>query len=1001
MAAAARLRCWLVALCLLAGWTQAAPPPAALAGKRVLYLSPYSSGRSGIDLFNRTFVAAMTDGGLNGEDILLETLNLDHEMDPVARQLQRALLRHKYQGQRIDLIVALQQPALEYALNELREVAPGAPILSVNSESPGLAAPSGRLLLQQSVNADFRGTLAQALLLFPDTRRVLVTLGSGEADQALKREVERQAAGWTGRLLFEYTDRLDLAALYQRVAQLPPHSLIINASYNRDANGKAVVPTYVARQVALRANAPVFALYDVALLPGIVGGSVLHLEREATRLAQAALALLSGREAAARALVSQPSAGLSLYDWRELQRWGADPSRLPPDTVFLHRPPSLWGQHRDLVLLGGGVIVMLSALLALLLLQRRRLLSARARSRESEERYRMLVENAAEAIVVYDADLERLVDCNGKAEQLFGYPRVQLLSIKLVDLYVDALQQGAEGSVMSNALRTLGGEDMVFERTVRARDGRCFPCEVRLVRLPAVGRRLTRGSYAEISERKRAEQELLQHRNQLEHLVQQRTAALSVALRDAESANRAKSVFLANMSHELRTPLNSVIGFSQMMAEAGTADHEDKRNLDIINRAGHHLLSLINDILELSKIEAGQAQLQLMPLDLDQLLHEVLDMVHMRAAAKGIVLALDCSGAPPRVLADGAKLRQVLLNLLSNAVKFVEQGSVTLALQCGSRADGQLMLTFSVRDTGIGIAEADQQRIFEPFVQVDAGAARAGTGLGLAISHEFVRLMGGQLTVRSLPGAGADFGFSVLARPAAMAAVAAPSRARVAGLLPQHHGLVVLVADDHDDGRKLLSDLLAPLGFLVPTAADAGGAMAALAAGRVDLVLLDWRMPGMDGLDLTRWIRAQAGLRQPRIVMLTASAFEEEKQQALAAGADDFLRKPVEADKLFAVLEQQLDLHFVRREVLHAGAPPAPATAPDPAELDCLPAPQRAALLAAVRELDSSKAGAILAALDPGCAALAPRLQAMLDSHQYRQLWQLLQASAPDGAAVP
>ncbi|MBV8122554.1 MAG: PAS domain-containing protein, partial [Paucibacter sp.] len=264
----------------------------------------------------------------------------------------------------------------------------------------------------------------------------------------------------------------------------------------------------------------------------------------------------------------------------------------------------------------------------------------------------------------------------------------------------------------------------------------------------------------DITAHKVAQQELRRHRIHLEDLVAERTEALSVAVRQAQAANQAKSTFLANMSHELRTPLNSVIGFSRLMADSKHMLPEEKRNLAIIHRSGHHLLTLINDILELSKIEAGRAVLQADQVRLDDMLQEVMDMVSMRAEQTGVELVLDSANLPPAARVDGTKLRQVLLNLMSNAVKFTGQGRVTLCVRGSVR--GELCdLTFAVSDDGPGIALEDQARIFEPFIQADGPGAREGTGLGLTISREFVELMGGTLTLRSKVGEGATFHFTI------------------------------------------------------------------------------------------------------------------------------------------------------------------------------------------------------------------------------------------------
>jgi len=345
------------------------------------------------------------------------------------------------------------------------------------------------------------------------------------------------------------------------------------------------------------------------------------------------------------------------------------------------------------------------------------------------------------------------------------------------------------------------------------------------------------------------------------------------------------------------------------------------------------------------------------------------------------------------VLLDGAKLRQVLLNLLSNALKFIERGSVTLALDCQLPGDGQALMAFAVSDTGSGIAEADLERIFEPFVQADSSAAHAGTGLGLTISREFVHLMQGELRVESTLGQGSTFSFALQAPLVQAPAAAASPLGRVCRLPPSQRGRAVLVVDDDGNCRKLLAGLLTPLGFELQEASGGEQAQAMLTAQRFDLVLSDWRMPQMDGLALTRWLRAQEQLVQPRLVIMTASAFEEEKQEALAAGADDFLRKPIEQEHLYTMLERQLGLRFGRAEASTARAVALDGGEAAPllhAELALLDMGERTALLESVRALDLRRSSIVLASLATRLPQLAARIGAMLESHQYRQLHQLL-----------
>jgi PAS domain S-box-containing protein len=493
----------------------------------------------------------------------------------------------------------------------------------------------------------------------------------------------------------------------------------------------------------------------------------------------------------------------------------------------------------------------------------------------------------------------------------------------------------------------------------------------------------------DITQRKLTELALKEYKENLEDLVRQRTSELKIALDKSESATKAKSKFLANMSHELRTPLNAVIGFSELMANTSKMKPEDQNNLKIINRSGHHLLTLINDILQLSKIEAGQMQVMEELVDLNDLIQDVMDMVRVKAAKANLELRLECDSLPDVVSVDSGKLRQILLNLLSNAVKFVKKGSITLAIQSTPISDDRIQLKFSVRDTGIGIAPEDQERIFEPFVQADTPATQAGTGLGLTISRDFVRLMGGELKVDSLLGTGSTFHFSIIVHQRDKSLKPVKTRQRVIGLPPNEQGKSILVVDDNHDARQLLVSLLMPLGFKVQEAKDGLEVQDLLVPVQPDLIFMDCRMPNMGGLEATQWVRSQTGVKQPRIIVLTASAFEEEKQEALNAGADEFMRKPVEQDKLYAILELQLGVHFIR-QAADQHAMPTEQEALCDADIALLDKPMRDKLKLAVLELNLLKVTELLHVIAHDHPDVAQRLQIMLDQFQYTELWKLI-----------
>jgi two-component system sensor histidine kinase ChiS len=396
----------------------------------------------------------------------------------------------------------------------------------------------------------------------------------------------------------------------------------------------------------------------------------------------------------------------------------------------------------------------------------------------------------------------------------------------------------------------------------------------------------------------------------------------------AEAASRAKSVFLANMSHEFRTPLNAILGFTQLMRRNPEVKPEEQENLDIIHRSGEHLLGLINDVLQLSKIEAGRATLNAQHFDLHRMLAGLEDMFRLRAQQKGLALYFDVSSDVPQFARmDEGKLRQVLMNLLGNAVKFTQQGGVSLratshpvAEATLPSADGvhgaRLQVHFEVEDTGPGIAPAELALLFDPFVQTASGRqAQEGTGLGLAISQQFVRLMGGEISVRSEVGRGSTFWFEVPIEVATPTDVLStqPVR-RVLGVAPGQPTYRLLVVDDKEVNRKLLVKMLAPLGFEVREAADGQEAIDVWENWEPHLIFMDMRMPGMDGYEATRRIKATTKGHATIIIALTASALEEDREVILSEGCDDYMRKPFREADLLAALEKHLGARFVYAE---------------------------------------------------------------------------------------
>jgi len=459
------------------------------------------------------------------------------------------------------------------------------------------------------------------------------------------------------------------------------------------------------------------------------------------------------------------------------------------------------------------------------------------------------------------------------------------------------------------------------------------------------------------------------------------------ALDAAEAANRAKSVFLSNMSHELRTPLNAILGFAELMEHDEQVPETQRRNLNTINRSGRHLLSLINDILDISKIEAGRLTAQLQVGDLHELIDTIVEAMTLRARHDGLELNVHLAEDVPRfVRTDVGKLRQILINLLSNAIKFTLHGGIDLEVRTGDidSAHAGLTLSFVVRDTGVGIASDELDRIFQPFYQTEHGIRSGeGTGLGLTIARQFAQLLGGELSAASVVGKGSSFTLSLPIEVADMMTPLPPHR-RVLGLADGQTTRRILIVEDKVDNQRLLTQMMEQAGFKTSVATNGKEAVETFQSWRPDFIWMDMRMPVMDGYEATRRIRALPGGREVRIAALTASAFREDRGEILAAGCDDVLSKPLDEEQLFAAMERLLGLRY-----RYAEAPAATAAAATGIDLTGLPPSLRDELCRAARLLDVEATEQAIGRIRELNAPLADQLDELVRSYQYDRILSL------------
>ena len=601
--------------------------------------------------------------------------------------------------------------------------------------------------------------------------------------------------------------------------------------------------------------------------------------------------------------------------------------------------------------------------------------------------YRILADTMPLPVIVVDLD-GIVLHANERAATIFEMPWEEAVGQYMPDFYVDPQARAAYMERLQQH-----GRIVDYEVQLEAATGRHFWALISASVTILEGRPAVFTAINDITERRRMEQEL---RSRAEELEQANREAQE-ARRAAEEANHAKSAFLANMNHELRTPLNAILGFSDLLAQDPALTSEQRANIRTIHRSGELLLQLINDVLDMARLETGRTEVQNLEMDLHYLLAGLTETFRLRAAEKGLTLAVEHPPDLPRyIVSDERKVRQILLNLLSNAIQFTASGGVSLRVRVEEDRAAHppgFTLVCTAQDTGPGIPPEYQEAVFQPFVQTGRqDQSHAGTGLGLPISRSYARRLGGDLTLVSTgaPGAGALLELRI---PVALeAAESTAVRPRAAGQEAERSRYRLLVAEDQPDNRLLLEIMLRRWGFEVRTAQDGPEALQLWEKWQPHLIWMDLYMPGLDGYEVARRIKATQQGRPTIIVALSASVREEDEARSLAAGCDDFLRKPFHQADLVGMLTRHLGVRIPSpdspaEDNLHVLAPAAAHPAPrGPLDISGLPAGWIAQVHQAAITADGSRIAALAEEVRGEQPAVAARLHMLVEEFDYQTI---------------
>lgn len=849
--------------------------------KKVLVLHSYHQGYLWTDMIQEGLSRTLSKQFPKTE-IYVEYMNTKRQsavtMSPHLVQMYKNL----YSNVKFDLIVASDNNALDFLITYRDSLFPGAPVVfcGINDYFKYHFEPAQEYT-GVSEDLDIFSTITVGLKLHPGTKKVVIITDATETG-LINLGLVRKITGKFPDLKFIELHALTAAQLSASLKQLEDDTIVLALAFFRDQEGK----TFSAREsmefILSSSKRPVYTVWDFYMTSGTVGGKLLSGRLQGENAAKLAGRIMNGEKAGAIPVIESPTA--YMFDYTGLQKFGITESQLPDGSLVTGRPDTFYSRYGNYLWVGIGLFSIQMVVIGLLwwnIARRHQEEAARSKAEqqadETNEMFTLFMRHSPVYVFIKEVTTagSRVLQASENFKEIVGIAGSDMIGKTMEELFRPEF--AAKISADDRDVIATGEVLKINEEL----NGRSYTT----IKFPLVQGETTllAGFAIDITERKQAEQELLQ------------------AKAAAESANTAKSQFLTNMSHEIRTPMNGLLGMTQLL-EMTELTEEQRGYTTSLKQCGNNLISLMNDILDLSKIETGKIDIILADFSLKQCIYDTVQLQNFVTHEKGLKLEVDVSADIPCLLTgDQLRVKQILLNLIGNAIKFTNQGSITVSAQIVEQHETSVLVCLGVRDTGIGIAAESLEHIFKPFTQEDGTISRryGGTGLGLTISRKLAERMGGTITAESTQGVGSCFSVTLpfLISTTITIPQAAPVATDQDSDCPQ---LRVLLVDDDKVNTTFGAGLLKKLGHSVTTADNGKQCLAALEKAEFDIVLMDIQMPIMNGEEALFEIRAKekGTTEHLPIIALTAHSMRGDMERLLAAGFDGYVSKPMNIEDL-------------------------------------------------------------------------------------------------------